>query len=84
MSYILSGFTRRNRQSSEASLKYVIYGGVASGVMLYGMSLVYGNTGTPSSTFGQFVAVGTASTAIPAFANIDPPRMFQISARLVF
>src|SRR5262249_39835388 len=37
MSYILSGFRRRNRASSEASLKYVIYGGVASGVMLYGM-----------------------------------------------
>jgi hypothetical protein len=45
---------------------------------------VYGNTETPSGTFGQLVAVGTASTAIPAFANVDPPRMFQVSARLVF
>jgi len=45
---------------------------------------VYGNTETPSSTFGQLVAVGNASTAIPAFANVDPPRMFQVSARLVF
>jgi hypothetical protein len=45
---------------------------------------VYGDTGTPSSTFGQFVAVGTASIAIPAFANIDPPRMFQLQARFVF
>ncbi|HWC98452.1 MAG TPA: TonB-dependent receptor [Candidatus Sulfopaludibacter sp.] len=45
---------------------------------------IYGDTGTPSSTFGQFVASGTASTAIPAFANIDPPRMFQLQARFVF
>jgi Carboxypeptidase regulatory-like domain/TonB dependent receptor len=45
---------------------------------------VYGDTGTPSSTFGQFVAAGTASSAIPAFANIDPPRMFQLQGRFVF
>jgi hypothetical protein len=45
---------------------------------------VYGNTATPSSTFGQLVAVGTATTALPAFANVDPPRMFQLSARFMF
>jgi len=45
---------------------------------------VYGDTGTPSPTFGQFVAVGTAATAIPAFANIDPPRMFQLQVRFTF
>jgi NADH-quinone oxidoreductase subunit N len=46
MSYIMAGFTRRSRRSAEASLKYVIYGGVASGVMLYGMSILYGLAGT--------------------------------------
>jgi len=45
---------------------------------------VYGNTATPNPTFGQFVSVGTAATAIPAFANIDPPRMFQLQARFIF
>jgi hypothetical protein len=45
---------------------------------------VYGDTGTASSTFGQFVAAGTVSSAIPAFANIDPPRMFQLQARFIF
>lgn len=36
-------------------------------------------------TFGQFVSnVGTATNAIPAFANIDPPRMFQLQVRFVF
>jgi hypothetical protein len=45
---------------------------------------VYGNTDTPGNTFGQLVAVGTAATALPAFANVDPPRMFQLQARFVF
>jgi NADH-quinone oxidoreductase subunit N len=45
MSYILAGFTRGVRRSAEAALKYVIYGGVASAALLYGMSLVYGFTG---------------------------------------
>jgi hypothetical protein len=45
---------------------------------------VYGDAATASSTFGQFVASGTAATAIPAFANIDPPRMFQLQVRFQF
>ena len=46
---------------------------------------VYGNGATPLDTFGQFVGgVGTATNAIPAFANIDPPRMFQLQARFTF
>jgi hypothetical protein len=45
----------------------------------------YGDAATPASTFGQFVGgVGTATNAIPAFANIDPPRMFQLQARFIF
>ena len=45
----------------------------------------YGNTATVAPTFGQFVAgVGTATNAIPAFANIDPPRTFQVQARFTF
>ena len=45
-SYILTGFLPHNRRSSEAALKYLIYGGVASGMMIYGMSWVFGMTGT--------------------------------------
>jgi hypothetical protein len=46
---------------------------------------VYGDAATPATTFGQFVGgVGTATNAIPAFANIDPPRMFQLQARFIF
>jgi hypothetical protein len=45
---------------------------------------IYGDTSTPNPTFGQFVAAGTAANAIPAFANIDPPRMFQLQARFIW
>jgi len=45
----------------------------------------YGDLAAPAPTFGQFVGnVGTTTNAIPAFANIDPPRMFQLQARFVF
>lgn len=44
----------------------------------------YGDTGTVLSSFGQVVNAGTATNAIPAFANIDPPRMFQMQVRFVF
>jgi hypothetical protein len=45
---------------------------------------IYGDTVTPNQTFGQLVAVGAATNAIPAFANVDPPRMFQLQARFIF
>jgi len=44
-SYLLAGYTREADDSAEAALKYVIYGAVASGMMLYGISIVYGLTG---------------------------------------
>ena len=46
VSYVLTGFRRGDKRANEAALKYVIYGGVASGVMLYGMSILYGLFGT--------------------------------------
>ncbi len=45
-SYALAGFLKGRRQSSEAALKYVVYGGGAAGVMLYGISLLAGKYGT--------------------------------------
>ncbi|NOZ86966.1 MAG: NADH-quinone oxidoreductase subunit N [Deltaproteobacteria bacterium] len=45
-SYVLAGFRRGDRRTSEAALKYVIYGGIASGLSLYGFSLLYGLTGS--------------------------------------
>jgi NADH-quinone oxidoreductase subunit N len=45
-SYALAGFLKGRRSASEAALKYVVYGGGASGVMLYGISLLAGTFGT--------------------------------------
>ena len=40
-SYVLTGFLEKNRRSSEAALKYLIYGAFASGLMIYGISWIY-------------------------------------------
>ncbi len=45
-SYILAGYTKQIKRASEASLKYVIYGSVSSGLMLWGISILYGLTGS--------------------------------------
>ncbi|MDE0297509.1 MAG: NADH-quinone oxidoreductase subunit N [Candidatus Poribacteria bacterium] len=45
-SYILAGFLTHNPRSSEAAFKYITYGAVASGTMLFGFSLLFGLTGT--------------------------------------
>jgi NADH-quinone oxidoreductase subunit N len=42
--YILTGYFKRNLRSSEAALKYLVYGAVSSGLMIYGFSLIYGMT----------------------------------------
>ncbi len=45
-SYVLAGYLKRINRSNEAAIKYVIYGGVSSGLMLFGISILYGITGT--------------------------------------
>ena len=45
-SYVLVGYHKRSNASSEASLKYIIYGSVASAMMAFGLSLLYGLSGT--------------------------------------
>ncbi|HSG32916.1 MAG TPA: NADH-quinone oxidoreductase subunit NuoN [Sphingomonadaceae bacterium] len=46
--YVLAAFLRADGRSAEAGLKYFVLGGLASGILLFGMSLVYGFTGTTS------------------------------------
>ncbi len=45
-SYALTGLLRRDRRAGEAALKYLIFGGVSSGAMIYGMSWIYGLAGS--------------------------------------
>ncbi len=44
--YILAGFMRRDSRSNEAAIKYLVLGAFSSGIMVYGMSLLYGLSGT--------------------------------------
>ncbi|HJS75467.1 MAG TPA: NADH-quinone oxidoreductase subunit N, partial [Vicinamibacteria bacterium] len=45
-SYVMVGYMKGDRLSNEASLKYVLFGAISTGTMLFGMSLLYGLSGT--------------------------------------
>jgi NADH-quinone oxidoreductase subunit N len=47
-SYVLASYRRTDERSAEAGLKYFVLGALASGILLYGISLLYGFTGTMS------------------------------------
>ena len=75
----------RLRKSSRAVLLRVeVFNVFNHGNLLGRAQTIYGDTGTPNTTFGQLVAAGTATNAIPALANIDPPRMVQFQVRFLF
>ena len=46
LSYLLVGFLKEDPRSKEAAIKYLLFGSVCSGIMLYGMSLLFGATGS--------------------------------------
>ncbi len=46
LSYLLVGFLKNDPRSKEAAVKYLLFGSVCSGIMLYGMSLLYGAAGS--------------------------------------
>jgi len=50
VSYVMAGYMRSSLRSTEASLKYVVFGAVSSAIMLYGLSLLYGMTGSLTFT----------------------------------
>ncbi|MEO8232762.1 MAG: NADH-quinone oxidoreductase subunit N [Ignavibacteriota bacterium] len=49
-SYVLAGFVKTSVRNSEASLKYIIYGSASSGILLFGISILYGITGSTNLT----------------------------------
>ncbi len=59
-SYLLAGYLKGKSSSAEASMKYVVYGATASGVMIYGFSLLYGMTGsTQIAEIGRVLSKGS-------------------------
>jgi NADH-quinone oxidoreductase subunit N len=73
--YILSGFARTEERSQEAAMKYLLLGGFASGILLYGMVLIYGETG---HTQLHAIAAGLATLN----GRIDP--LFLVGVGLLF
>lgn len=63
--YILAAFNRNSRRSTEAGLKYFVLGALSSGLLLYGMSLIYGFTGALQfEVIAQQTADSEATVAI--------------------
>ncbi len=85
-SYAITGFTKNVARSAEASMKYVIYGGVSSGIMLFGISLIYGVIG--STNFSEILLVlgtpnalvGTADAVAIASVMVLAGLAYKISA----
>ena len=66
MSFVLAGYLKLNTRSNEAGLKYVIYGAFSSGVMLFGLSIVFGLTGSTNYFVIQEAISSMDSSANPA------------------
>jgi NADH-quinone oxidoreductase subunit N len=69
-SYVLSGYARNSRRAGEASLKYLIYGGVASGAMIYGMSWIYGLAGSLDFQAIHAALAGGTETPLPLYIGL--------------
>jgi proton-translocating NADH-quinone oxidoreductase chain N len=80
VSYILTGYLRDSEKSVEGAVKYFIYGATASGVMLYGFSLLYGATGSLDL---QGIAVGLAN-ADPSVSILIIPAIVLVVTGLGF
>jgi len=84
--YVLVAFTKREKRSNEAAMKYFLLGAFSSGVLLYGMSLLYGVAG--STNLGEIgVAVAKIAGSDPATASLRPMLllgMIALAAGLFF
>jgi NADH-quinone oxidoreductase subunit N len=82
-SYILAGYFKLETRSNEAALKYFVLGALSSGIMLYGISLLYGATGVlgldeiaavlPAATQAQptLVVIGWLLLAVGLFFKVS-------------
>jgi len=64
--YVLTGSNKRNLRSNEAALKYFLMGAFATGIMLFGMTLLYGATGSFNLSAIQ-AYVSTTQQAVPSY-----------------
>ncbi|USG65396.1 NADH-quinone oxidoreductase subunit NuoN [Brevibacillus ruminantium] len=84
-SYVLVGLRKKSLQSNESSFKYVVSGAISTAVTLFGMSYIYGLTGTTniyeiSGRLAQAAASGYEFLIYAAFAFLAAGLAFKISA----
>jgi NADH-quinone oxidoreductase subunit N len=72
-SYVMVGYLRRERLSNEASLKYILFGAVSTGAMLYGMSFIFGLTGSL-----DLYEIRQALGSTGALADAGPALLFSV------
>jgi len=82
--YVLVGFLRRDRRSNEAALKYLLLGAFSSGILAYGLSLLYGLSGS-TNLQGVAFALGQKDlthdpVAILALLTTSAGLFFKIAA----
>lgn len=68
-SYVLAAYLRGNVRSLEAGLKYLLYGGMATAILLFGFSILYGLTGTTSYA-GMVAALSMNPMSSPLLLSI--------------
>ena len=79
--YVLAAFLRTDGRSAEAGLKYFVLGALASGILLFGMSLIYGFTGTTAfSGINAVLADGLSNGALFGIVFMLAGLAFKISA----
>src|SRR5690606_5316772 len=79
--YVLAAFLRNDTRSAEAGLKYFVLGALASGILLFGMSLTYGFTGTTSfAGIRAALDTGLATGALFGLVFVFAGLAFKISA----
>ena len=77
-SYVLAAFNRDSQRSSEAGLKYFVLGSLASGIILYGMSLVYGFSG--STGYAEIAAADYSLGTMFGLVLLITGLAFKVSA----
>ncbi len=78
--YVLVAYTKRERKSNEAGMKYFLLGAFSSGVLLYGMSLLFGVAG--STNLGEIAPKVTAAMATGGLDGPSPLRPLTILAMI--
>ncbi len=86
--YVLVAFTKREKRSNEAAMKYFLLGAFSSGVLLYGMSLLYGVAGSTNlGEIGRAVAEIAGSATQVGESSLRPMLllgMISLAAGLFF